>query len=370
MQEYDYRTQIDVLRERSFQIGAGVGLIVGLLIGWLIIGWWLAPINWVDARPGDLHPDWQKHYVAMVVDSYILSRDSETAEARLDGFDRSVLPDLFGEVEAEFEREDAMQQAQETRQLAELLGVTTVVPTPEASPLPVTPRGSTEGTTPWWRRGPAVSGRPLLLVCAIVLITLVLIVGGILVFFWYQRRRIGFAPDNGGDEPDDTRRRPPPGPAIRSIDLGEQAVLEYQGEGPGHEQTVQVYRGDEIVAECGLRGVSTLSDGHRVVACSVWLYEPQVPERPADTCVVASRRIYQNEALRSSLTHEREPGQVIPAEEGQTAHLEHESLEMKLQVMDVEHTDPEEQYIGRLVVELETIIKPGRPETAAPFDFT
>ncbi len=368
MQGYDYRAQIDIFRDRNVQIGAAVGLIVGLILGWFVLGWWIAPVQWVDARPSDLHPKWQKHYVAMVVDSFLLSGDSEIARARLDEFDDATLSSLFGEVLTEFEQRGAERQANGTRQLADLLGVTIVRGTPspaQATAVPTRVAGPT--TAPGGGVTGLLSNR-VVQVCGIVLGVLLVAAAGVAGFFWFRERSLQYAPEGG-----EGRQPAKPAlyePRITSINLGERAEVEYHGEGPGYDRTVQIYKGAEIIGTCGLRGVSTLSDAGRVVACAAWLYEPQMPERSADTCVLASRRVYQNEALRASLTHEREPGQVIPAEPGQIAYLEHETLEMTVRVLDVEYADPDEQYISRLVVELEPATKRREPGQPAPFDFT
>lgn len=365
MQQDGYRAQLDIFRNRDVQIGAAVGLVVGLLLGWFVLGWWIAPVRWVDAGPGDLHEDWQRHWVAMAVDSYLVSGNSQVAEDRLKGIDRARLGRLFGQVEAEFEQQGAGRQARGARQLADLLGVSIVSTTPR-------PASATVAPTPPRESGPSVLQRlrgflrqPLVLVCLIVLVVFLVIFGGVIGFFRYRERRTQFAADDGDGQPDHARPRKEP--LIGSMNLGQRAVIEYRGQGPAYKQAIQVYRGDDIIGSCGLQGVSTWSEGGRVVACSVWLYEPDAPERSADTCVLASRRVYQNEPRRSSLVHDHGPGDVIPAEPGQTAHLEHVTLEMTLRVLEVEYTDPDEQYIGRLIVELEPAMK-RREARESPFD--
>lgn len=364
MQQLDYRAQLDIFRDRNVQIGAGVGLIVGLLLGWFVLGWWIAPVQWVDARPSDLHPLWQQNYVAMVVDSYILSGDSQTARARLEGFEPATLGILFGEVEQDFERQGATRQVQGTRQLADLLGIS-INRAEAATALPT----QVPATTAQPQTGLRLPGIPARVaqVCGIVLLAVLIVIGAVGGVVWYQRRAVQF--EGGAGKGGRAGGRPRREPRIESMNVGDRATVQYQGEGPDYEQTIQIYRGDEILGSCGLRGVSTLSESGRVVACAAWLYEPKVPERSADTRVLAGRRVYQNEALRASLVHDREPGEVIPAERGQMAHLEHETLEMTLQVIDVEYTDPSEQYIGRLVIELEPVMKRSESGEPTPFDF-
>lgn len=384
MQQQQFRTQVDIFQRRDVQIGAIVGLIVGLLVGWFALGWWLAPVQWVDARPSDLHPRWQEHYVAMVVDSYLLTGDRQTAEARLTGFDEGTLERVFGQVEAEFEQRGARRQVEGLRQLTEQLDISiapTEVPATAGAPTqPAAGAASPAAQTPETTAAATVSTRARIIqVCGIVFLVFLAIGGGVAAFFWFRSRSLQFEGEvekKATQQPD--QRRPSSEPQIKSMTLGEQAILQYQGEGPDYEQTCQIYRGDEIIGSCGLRGVSTLSDSGHVVACAAWLYEQKFPERSADTRVLASRQVHQNRALRDSVTPDRDPSEVILAEPGQIVRLEHETLEMALQVTEVEYADLNEKFISRLVIEVEPMTKrreePEEPEEpasdlAAPSDF-
>ena len=59
--------------------GVTIAFAVGLIVGWLALGWWLFPVRGVNAPPADLQTNYKEHYVAMVADSYHLNRDLETA---------------------------------------------------------------------------------------------------------------------------------------------------------------------------------------------------------------------------------------------------------------------------------------------------
>jgi hypothetical protein len=43
-----------------------LSFIVGFLIGLIIFGWWLWPVQWKDAAPSDLQADWKDIYLNMV----------------------------------------------------------------------------------------------------------------------------------------------------------------------------------------------------------------------------------------------------------------------------------------------------------------
>jgi hypothetical protein len=358
MAREDFRTQLEIFRDRDIQIVALIALIVGLLIGWFLLGWVIAPVQWINAEPVDLHPLWQEHYVAMVVDSYLLTGDRATAEERLGSFDDEALAQYFGEVQAKFDQAGATRQAQAVSQLADQLGVA-IVPVGRQTVEAGTPAAGQVAQPAAPAADAQAAERPLLnrlmMVCGIVLLVVLLIAGAIAAFLWWQQRATEFVDGEEGAER--APGRVPGGSQITSMNLGERATIRYMDDGPGYDQTVQIYHGGEIIGSCGLRGVSTLSEGGHVVACAAWLYEPTAPERSADVRVLASRRVYQNDALRRSLVRDREPEQVIPAEPGQTGHLEHQSLEMTLRIVDVEYTGPDEQYIDTLIVELEPATK-------------
>jgi predicted flap endonuclease-1-like 5' DNA nuclease len=66
---------------RNLWIALGA-LLVGLIIGLVLLGWWLFPIQWTDAAPVDLLPDYQVDYLLAAVDSFALTFDSNAALQR------------------------------------------------------------------------------------------------------------------------------------------------------------------------------------------------------------------------------------------------------------------------------------------------
>lgn len=62
---------------RSLIIATVVGLLVGCLFGWMVMGWLVVPVQW------ELAPVEKEQCVLMVADSYALNRDAKLARARL-----------------------------------------------------------------------------------------------------------------------------------------------------------------------------------------------------------------------------------------------------------------------------------------------
>jgi hypothetical protein len=64
---------------------------VGVLLGWLVIGWWLWPVAWTDALPVDLTAADRATYVRLVADAYVRRPDAELAAERLASFPAPTL---------------------------------------------------------------------------------------------------------------------------------------------------------------------------------------------------------------------------------------------------------------------------------------
>ncbi len=67
---------------------AGIGgFVVGLIIGWFIIGWGVWPVKWIDAAPRDLSDVWKEDYLRMAIDSHKLVSDPDIAKQRWQGLE-------------------------------------------------------------------------------------------------------------------------------------------------------------------------------------------------------------------------------------------------------------------------------------------
>ena len=73
------------LGQVSWAKGAAIFL-VGLLFGWLIIGWVLWPVEYYDTDPPDLRGSHQEAYMSLVADSFGLNGDVQLARERLQDF--------------------------------------------------------------------------------------------------------------------------------------------------------------------------------------------------------------------------------------------------------------------------------------------
>jgi len=60
---------MDFIRNKP-ELSALIAFIVGVLIGWFLIGWVLLPVQYVDGQPKDLHPDYKATYVQTAAIAY------------------------------------------------------------------------------------------------------------------------------------------------------------------------------------------------------------------------------------------------------------------------------------------------------------
>jgi len=79
-------------RKRSW---GWVNFVLGLFLGWLVIGWWLWPVEWSEADPWQLSAEGQRAYVAAVAEGYLLTGDMVVMQERLAGWDEAELTQLL-----------------------------------------------------------------------------------------------------------------------------------------------------------------------------------------------------------------------------------------------------------------------------------
>ena len=76
-----------------FLLVAVISLIFGCVIGAGVVGlyiWTNPPVYSGGAYPNELTPNYQDHYLAMVIDSYIVNGQAEVAAERLKTFDAAT----------------------------------------------------------------------------------------------------------------------------------------------------------------------------------------------------------------------------------------------------------------------------------------
>ncbi|MFN2143716.1 MAG: ABC transporter permease, partial [Anaerolineales bacterium] len=67
------------------------GLLLGLFAG-AMVGWGVWPVQYVNAAPSDLHPNFQTDYAEMIVDSFAVNQNSVKATHRLNALEEDAAP--------------------------------------------------------------------------------------------------------------------------------------------------------------------------------------------------------------------------------------------------------------------------------------
>mgnify|MGYP000169368272 CR=1 FL=1 len=92
---------MDIVREqlnKPYVIGV-ICLLIGLVLGWFVIGWWLWPVKWTDAAPQHLRQDIKEQYLRMTIDSYAQNKDASLAKSRFESLGEAA-PQLLQSIEA------------------------------------------------------------------------------------------------------------------------------------------------------------------------------------------------------------------------------------------------------------------------------
>lgn len=337
---------LDLMGGRKTLYSLIVGFVVGLLIGWFVLGWGVAPVAWEDAAPVDLHPDYQKIFVRAVADSYSLHGNAELAKAVLsERWATDDLKKVFGELKAEATDEA---QVQRLDALAQVVGISAVAgaestpePTKEAS-------GGLGGALP-----------------LTAFLVVVLVIAAAFLISRLLRGR--------GEEEE--------GSSFVSLEetlVPEMAEAAAEGTVLGHFITSYALGNDhyddsfsvetdagEFLGECGVGIGETIGVGSpdKVTAFEVWLFDKN--DIRTETKVLMSAHAYNDEGLRSKLASKGEP---VLAEPGQVIVLDTAALRVTARVTEMEYGDagmPENSFFNRISVELLSSLKPGGGEVDA-----
>lgn len=342
----------DLLKQQPMLI-ALVAFSVGLVIGLVVLGWWLWPVTWTNATVADLRPEDKQLYARLVASDYALRPDSQRAAemmARLGDDAPQVISDTLGAALGE----DAIRVAQLRAVLESTGGL---------DPIGTTPGGAQASLLDRFRL-------PLLL-CSMLVVLLLAAVG-----VWYAAntgmlKRFTTPRMAGG--------RGAPAPAAR-------AGLDAVPGGPSPTGTQPVVQfmttyvlGDDLyddsfsidaqdgsfLGECGM-GISEtigVGDPKKVMAFEVWLFDKN--DIRTVTKVLMSEHAFRDEALKSRLAAKGEPGLV---QQGDVVQMETASLVVTARVVDMAYGGgalPANSYFERLTIELAAYAKNHAPAATA-----
>ncbi len=307
-----------------------IGLIIGTLFGLVVLGWFVWPVQWIDATPAQLSADWQQVYLRMLIADFGANMNVPQSQLYYQG-----LGPKAGDVLA--------QVTQNPNGLSPELIASFTTQVATAAPAPT---AAVEGGFNWLS-----ILLPLLCVLLIVLI-------GVAVYLLLLRPR--YKP-SGSTEPT---------PAQQAAEARRQAATtDYaaQGTEPPIVQFMASYKlGDdlfddsfsidtqngEFLGECGV-GISEsigVGDPKKVTAFEVWLFDKN--DIQTVTKVLMSAHAFNDDSIRQRLAAK---GEAVQAFAGGDFTLDTQTLTMVARVVDMGYGEgamPEDSYFDHLLLEL------------------
>lgn len=323
--------------EKPLVVGVA-GFVLGLILGWFVIGWGLWPVVWQDAAPQHLRADLKEDYLRMVIDSNVLHPDAARMVARWDGLQPGA-----EEVLAAIEANPDVQ----VNDIANFKTAIGAGPTAE-----VGAEGQDVAGEPAAEEKSGGNLTGLLVLC---LVTLVL-GGGLAAYFLYRPGRRGREEISS-----------PAAEAMRVSQETPQTDFEVRDGLPPMAQFMTTYMlGDdlfddsfsidapigEFLGECGV-GISEsigVGEPKKVTAFEVWLFDKN--DIQTVTKVLMSRHAFMDGSLRTRLAAKGDPFEMEP---GSETELETATLRLVARVVDMAYgagASPADSYFERVTLEL------------------
>jgi hypothetical protein len=318
---------MDAIREKLNEpLWVGIGsFVLGLIIGLVVLGWWLWPVQWEDAAPSHLLEYYQQEYLRMAIDSYTLNQDAAVARQRIEdvGEDSTTI----------LESITANPGAQNPDSISAFLVFAEAEPAEEVA-------AEAETTSFAQRALPWLCGITLVLAIALVAV------------FVIRNRSIGISVPT-------TRKEAPP-----EAEFPEYATTDQE---PPLAQFMTTYQigndlfddsfsidspAGEFLGECGVGISETIGVGEpkKVTAFEVWLFDKN--DIQTVTKVLMSQNAFSDETTVQRLSAKGEP---VLAEPSREMTLETATLLLEARVVDMSYGSgamPAESFFDRITLEL------------------
>jgi hypothetical protein len=342
-----------------------IGLVVGLILGWFVLGWMLFPVRWTDASPGHLHARYRSAYLAYASEEFYRTGDLTLLQRRLGldlGQTRGVnvrqIPWLANENRLAEDLQIAARNASQFDLQAYVSSLTGAAQIAEQNPVALFPdaASATEGTA---ATTPLARGLRIVGVFAVIL--LVVGAGGV---GWYLFAGRGGAATVKEERILSTRGRPVTPSVGDDIVTGDKPLKSFNTPyvlGDDYfDPSFSIEIGQDFLGECGIGISETLGAGDpkKVTAFEAWLFDKS--DIRTVTMVMASEYAYDDPDLKTKL----EPkGDVVMMQPGQEIVLETTALRVKARIRDLEYAQgaslPSNSFVQRVNFELQAWVKQG-----------
>lgn len=328
------KVNMETLRQPRIQLI--LTFVGGLIVGLLVLGWWLFPVSWEDAAPSALRADFRADYLRAAIDSYSVRPDDTLARQRLDALGEAVDETMSSVASA-----PGSQSIESIAHFQALMGGVAALPTSA----PAT--GGTTGS----EAPPLFSlGTLFTTLCGITLV-LGLALG---VLYVVRTRQSG---DDIRPNALKGRVRVHAQPAPQAVESSDPPMSQWmtnyvQGDDLYDDSYSIDSPAGEFMGECGVSIAETIGVGSpkRVSAFEIWLFDKN--DIQTVTKVLMSTHVFRDDTGRERLAAKGEP---VLARPGAETVLETATLQMVARVVDMQYGSgpmPEESFFERATLEL------------------
>jgi hypothetical protein len=332
-----------------------IGLVAGLFIGLVVLGWWLWPVKWVDASPEHLQYPEKVSYLRQAIEAYGYNGDISKAVARYNALGEDAKQALADITSAPGELNPDIINA---------FSSSVLMTQPEAS-LPIEPAAEvptgeepTAATQPAQQPAPEEKeeggGFSTILIVLLCLVAVAAIGAAVYFFFLRNRFPVSGAP-TAAMQADEARRQasytdysasgtePPIAQFMASYHLGDDLFDD--------SFSIDSASG-EFLGECGV-GISEtigVGDPKKVTAFEVWLFDKN--DIQTVTTVLMSDHAFHDVATRQRL---QPKGELAFAQEGGEVILDTQTLQLVARIVNMEYGDgsmPEQSFFKTFLIEL------------------
>jgi hypothetical protein len=335
---------MDFIRNKP-ELSALIAFIVGLVIGWFVIGWGVWKVEYIDSDPASLHSDYKATYIETAALAYAETGNNAVVANAFRGWEAAttdICALWSGATDpVKAAQIDALIGALQEGQNCTSLGNTAVETQPETSPVTEPEQTGEEG------------GNNFVTILLLLLLLVVLVAA----IYYVVRKRNELMAD---DEPVSRYELPDEGPAsMEGADDGMTAVpiakftSSYSYGRDNYDDSYSIENTDsDFLGECGV-GISEsigTNTPKNVTAFEVWLFDKN--DIRTETKVLMSDHAFFDEALKAKLAPKGEP---VLARENEVLVLETAALIINATVKDMQYgTDnmPPQSYFQTITLEI------------------
>lgn len=362
---------MDIINQRP-GLTALVAFIAGLIIGLVVLGWGLFPVEYTGADPSGLFPEYQAVYVRNAAELYAFDNNQEKLRSALSGWGGDAIACELAQA--------SLDPADQQRMIAAATIVngtgcgSLVAPGLQAT-LPAGATAAVPGATAALPGAQASDGGSGLLPTLLLGLLLVLLL--LAIFYVWNRRRAlmegagddDLAYSEGATGQKSARGAARPATAAAREPMAVPIARFRTAYTRGHDTyddsfSIENANGD-FLGECGVGISETLgaTTPKNVTALEVWLFDKN--DIRTITKVIMSDHAFFDEALKAKLAPKGEP---VLARENETIVLETATLIINAEITEMDYGEssdmPDASYFERFTIELSAWAKEG--DYAAP----